>query len=108
MWDHTTQQWHYRNNDVHSRDSKQVAQFKIDALKREKEQVRIIHEDLWHKLQDSQVSHLERLTDIEQLHYNRHKCWPRLCVEESQNLVIPNDSSIDQYLHGRTCIGYLT
>jgi hypothetical protein len=110
MWDHTTRQWHYRNNDVHSRDSKQVAQFTIDALKREKEQIRIIHEELRHKLQDSQVSHLERLTDIEQLHYNRHKCWAdlaRLYVEESQNLVIPIYSTIYQYLHGRTCIGYL-
>jgi hypothetical protein len=36
MWDHTTRLWYYRNGAVHSRDTKQVAQFKIDALELEK------------------------------------------------------------------------
>jgi hypothetical protein len=34
MWDHTTRLWHYRNDAVHSRDTKQVAQFKIEELER--------------------------------------------------------------------------
>jgi hypothetical protein len=37
MWDHATRLWHYRDDAVHIRDTKQVAQFKIDALEREKE-----------------------------------------------------------------------
>jgi hypothetical protein len=37
MWDHTTRIWYYRNDVVQIRDSKQVAQFKIDALEKEKE-----------------------------------------------------------------------
>jgi hypothetical protein len=36
MWDHTTRIWHYPNDAVDSRDTKQVAQFNINALEREK------------------------------------------------------------------------
>jgi hypothetical protein len=36
-WDHTTRLWYYHNDAVQSIYSKQVAQFKIDALEREKE-----------------------------------------------------------------------
>jgi hypothetical protein len=46
MWDHTTRLWHYRNDAVHSRDTKQVAQFKIDALEREKDRIKNKHEEL--------------------------------------------------------------
>jgi hypothetical protein len=64
MWDHTTRLWHYRNNAAHRRDTKQVAQFKIDALKRENEQIKNKHEELRHKLYEFQSRHLERLVDI--------------------------------------------
>jgi hypothetical protein len=37
MWDYTTRLWNYLNDVLHIRDSKQVAQFKIDALEIEKE-----------------------------------------------------------------------
>jgi hypothetical protein len=36
FWDNTTSLWYYRDDAVHSRDTKQVAQFKIDALERER------------------------------------------------------------------------
>jgi hypothetical protein len=50
MWDHTTRPWHCRNDTVHSRETKQVAQFKIDALEREKERIKNKHEELRHKI----------------------------------------------------------
>jgi hypothetical protein len=37
MWDHTTRLWYYHKDVVHIIDSKQVAQFKINALERERE-----------------------------------------------------------------------
>jgi hypothetical protein len=67
MLDHTTRMWHNRNDEVHSRDSKQVAQFKIDALEKEIERIRDKHEEMRHKLLAFQVSHLERVAEIEQL-----------------------------------------
>jgi hypothetical protein len=36
LWDHTTRLWHCLNDAVHSRDTDQVAQFKFDALERER------------------------------------------------------------------------
>jgi hypothetical protein len=105
MWDHTTRIWHYRNDAVHSRYSKQVALFNIDALEREKERIKNKHEEMRHKLHDFQSKHLERLADIEQLHYNRHKCWAdlaRLYLDEAENRSIPIEATIDQYLHEGT------
>jgi hypothetical protein len=78
MWDHTTRLWHYRNDAVHSRDNKHAAQFKIDALKREKERIKTKHEELRHRLHEFQSRHLERLVAIEELHYNGQKCWAEL------------------------------
>jgi hypothetical protein len=75
MWEHTTCLWHYRSNAVHSRDTKQVAQFKIDALEREKDRIKNKHEELQHKIHEFQSRHMERLVYIEQLHYNGQKCW---------------------------------
>jgi hypothetical protein len=46
MWDHTTRLWHFRKDAVHSRDTKQVAQFKIDALERDKEPIKNKHKEL--------------------------------------------------------------
>jgi hypothetical protein len=37
MWDHTTRLWHYHNDAIHSRYTKQVAQLNIDTLEREHE-----------------------------------------------------------------------
>jgi hypothetical protein len=54
MWDNTTRLWHYRNDAVHSRDTKQAAQFKIDAMEREKERIKNKHEEMRHKLQEFQ------------------------------------------------------
>jgi hypothetical protein len=65
--------WRYRKNDVHSRDTKQVDLLKIDALERKKEEIKDKHEELRHKLQEFWVNHLERLADIEQLHYKGKK-----------------------------------
>jgi hypothetical protein len=109
MWDHTTRLCHYCNDAVHSIDSKQVAQFKIDALEREKERIKNIHEEMYHKLHKFQSRHLERLTDIEQLHCNRQKCWAdlaRLYLEEAENCITPIEATIDQYLHGHAGVGY--
>jgi hypothetical protein len=72
LWDHTAHLWHYFNDAVHSIDTKQVAQFKIDALEREKTQIENKHKELRQKKHEFQSRHLERLVDIEQLHYNRH------------------------------------
>jgi hypothetical protein len=65
IWDHTTRLWHYRNDAVHSRDNKHAAQFKITALEREKERIKIKHEELCHRLHTFQSRHLERLVAIE-------------------------------------------
>jgi hypothetical protein len=51
MWDHTTRLWYYRNDVVHSRDTKQVGQFKIYALERGMERIKNKHEEMRHKLQ---------------------------------------------------------
>jgi hypothetical protein len=61
-----------------------------------------------HKLQEFQSRHLERLIDIEQLHYNRQTCWADLAImylEEAENFIIPIEAIIEQYLHGRAGIG---
>jgi chromosome segregation ATPase len=108
MWDHTTRIWHYRNDAVHSRDTKQVAQFKIDALENEKERIKNKHEELRHKLHEFQSRHLERLVDMEQLHYNGHKCWTELAIlylDEAENRIIPIEATIERYLHGRSGVG---
>jgi hypothetical protein len=108
MWDHTTRLWHYRNDVIHSRDSKQVAQFKIYALEREKERITNKHEEMRHKLHAFQSRHLERLADIEHLHYNGQKSWAylaRLYLKEAENRFIPIEATIEQYLHGRTGVG---
>jgi hypothetical protein len=108
MWDQITRLWHYCNDAVHSRDTMQVAQFKIDALDREKERIKNKHEELPHKLHESQSRHLERLADIEQLHYNGQKCWAelaRLYLYEAENGTIPIEATIEHYLHGRAGVG---
>jgi hypothetical protein len=90
MWDHTTRLWHYRNDGVDSRDSKQVAQFKVDALEREKEWIKAKQEEMCHTLQEFQVIHLERFADIEKLHYNGQKCrayLARLYLERRRKIV---------------------
>jgi hypothetical protein len=46
LWDHTTHLWHFRNDAVHSRDTNQVAHFKIDALEREKDRIKNKDESL--------------------------------------------------------------
>jgi hypothetical protein len=35
MWDHINRLWYYHNDAVHSRDTNQVDQFKIDVLERD-------------------------------------------------------------------------
>jgi chromosome segregation ATPase len=108
MWEHTHRLWHYRNDVVRSRDTKQVAQFKIDTLEREKERIKNKHEELRHKLHEFQSRHLERLADIEQLHYNGHKCWAelaRLYLDEAENRIIPIEATIEQYVHRREGAG---
>jgi hypothetical protein len=67
-----TRLWHFCDDAVHSRDTNHVAQFKIDALEREKDQIKNKHEALRYKIHEFQSTHLERLVDIKQLHYNRH------------------------------------
>jgi hypothetical protein len=104
MWDHMTRLWHYRNDAVRSRDNKHAAQFKIDALEREKERIKIKHEELRHRLHDFQSRQLERLVAIEELHYNGQKCWAelaRLYLDEAENRIIPVEPTKEQYLHGR-------
>jgi hypothetical protein len=67
------------------------------VLEIEKEQIKNKHEEF-------QSIHLERQGDIEQLHYNGHKCWADLVIlylEEAVNRTIPIEATIDQYLHGR-------
>jgi t-SNARE complex subunit (syntaxin) len=64
MWEHTTRLWHYRNDAVHIRDTKQEAQFKIDALEREKDQVKNKQEELLHKIHEFQSRHIKRLVNI--------------------------------------------
>jgi hypothetical protein len=108
LWDHTTRLWHFRNDAVHSRDTNQVAQFKIDALEREKDRIKNKHEALRHKIHEFQSRHLERMVDIEYLHYNGHKCWAelaRLYLEEAEKRIIPIETTIERYLHGRTGVG---
>jgi hypothetical protein len=108
MWDPTTRLWHYRNDVEHSRDTKQVAQLKIDALEREKERIKNKHKEMRHKLQEFQSRHLERLIDIEQLHYNGQKCCVDLAIlylEEAENHSIPIEATLEQHLHGRVGIG---
>jgi hypothetical protein len=97
IWDHTTHLWHYRNDAVHSRDNKQAAQFKITALEREKERIKIKHEELRHMLHAFQSRHLERRVAIAELHYNGQK-WlaelARLYLDESENRIIPAKHTI--------------
>jgi hypothetical protein len=108
LWDHTTRLWQFRNDAVHSRDTNQVAQFKIDALEREKDRIKNKNEALRHKIHEFQSRHLERLVDIEQLHYNGQKCWAelaRLYLDEAEKCSIPIEATIERYLHGHTCVG---
>jgi hypothetical protein len=108
MWDHTTRLWHSRNDAVHSRYTKQVSQFKIDALERDKERIKNKDEELRHKLHEFQSRHLERMADIEQLHYNGKTCWTeleRLYLYEAENRIIPIEATIEQYLQGRDGVG---
>jgi hypothetical protein len=108
MWDNTTRLWHYRNDAVHSRDNKHAAQFKIDALEREKERIKTKNEELRQRLHEFQSRHLERLVVIEELHYNGQKCWAelsRLYLDEAENRIIPVEHTIEQYLHGREGVG---
>jgi hypothetical protein len=104
IWDHTACLWHFRNDAAHIRDTKQVAQFKIDSLEREKEQIKNKHKGLRHKLHEFQLRHLERLADIEQLYYNGRKCCAELAklyLDELENRTIPIESTIRLYFHGR-------
>jgi hypothetical protein len=97
MWDHTPRMCHYYNNDVHSRNKNMWLSSRLKRWK-------VKYRELRHELHDFQVSRLERMADIEQLHHNGHKYWAdltRLYVEEVQNCVIRIESTIDQYLHGR-------
>jgi hypothetical protein len=80
LWDHTTRLWHCRNDVVYIRDTNKVAQFKIDKLEREKDRIKNKHEELRHKIHGFQSRDLERLVDIEQLHYNGQKCWAELAI----------------------------
>jgi hypothetical protein len=105
LWDHTTRLWNCLNDAVHSRDTNQVAQFKIDALEIEKDRIKNKHEDLRHKIHEFQSRHLERLVDIEQLHYNGHKLWAeleRLYLDEAEKRIIPIEATIERHLHERT------
>jgi hypothetical protein len=105
LWYHTTCLWHFRNNAVHRRDTTQVAQFKIDALEREKERIKNKHEALRHKIHEFQSRRLERLVEIEQLHYNGQKYWAelaRLYLDEAEKRIIRIGATIERYLHGRT------
>jgi hypothetical protein len=104
MWDHTTRLWHYRNDTVHSRDNKHADQFKIAALERAKERIKVKHEELRHRLHALQSRHLERLVVIKELHYNGQKCWAelaRLYLDEAENRIIPAEHTIEQYFHWR-------
>jgi hypothetical protein len=108
LWEHTTRLWHCRNDVVQSRDTNKVAQFKIDALEREKDRIKNKHEELRHELHEFQSRHLERLVDMEQLHYNGGKFWPdlaRLYLDEAEKRIIPIEATIERYLHGRTGVG---
>jgi hypothetical protein len=97
LWDHTTRLWHCPKDAVHSRDTSQVDPFKIDALEREKDRIKNKHEELRQKIHEFQSRHLERLVDIEQLHYNGQKCWAelaRLYLDEAEKRIIPIESTI--------------
>jgi hypothetical protein len=108
LWDHTTRLWHCRKDAARSRYTNQVAQCKIDALKREKDRIKNKHEELQHKIHEFQSRHLERLVDIEQVHYNGQECWAelrRLYLDEAEKRIIPIEATLERYLHGRTGVG---
>jgi hypothetical protein len=108
MWDHTTRLWHYPNNAVHSRDSKSLLSLRSTHWKEKRNRIKNKHKEMRHKLHEFQSRHLERLTDIEQLHYNGQKCWAdlaRLYLEEAETHIIPIRATIEQYLHGCADVG---
>jgi RPA family protein len=95
--DHTTSLWQCRSEGVHSRDTNQVDQFKIEALEREKDRIKNKHEELRHKIHEFQSRHLRSLLDIEQLHYNGQKCWAelaRLYLDEAEKRIILIEATI--------------
>jgi hypothetical protein len=60
LWDHMLRLWQYRNNALHEDDSTRVAQFKIEALDRDIEQLAARHNDLRSKLHEVQERQMEQ------------------------------------------------
>jgi hypothetical protein len=59
LWDHMLRLWQYRNDALHEKDTKKLAQFKVEATDRDIERLEVRIKDLRHKLCTFQEEHMQ-------------------------------------------------
>jgi hypothetical protein len=108
LWDHMLRLWQYRNNALHEGDGTRVAQFKIEALYRDIEQLAVRHNDLRRKLHEVKKKHMEQWEHIQTLHHNSLQCWAslaKLYLDKAENRINTDTHLLEQYLQGRVSVG---
>jgi DNA repair exonuclease SbcCD ATPase subunit len=100
--------WQYWNKVLHENDKKKVAQFKVEALDRDIEQLEARHDELRRKLRAFQEQHMQRLEHVKTLQHSSRKCWTSLAkwyLDEAGNRIEKDTQLMDQYLQGRAGVG---
>jgi hypothetical protein len=78
LWGHTLRVWQYRNDAFHADNEVQIKWYKLEALGRNKAQIRARFLNLQarlHEYQTTRFSHPERIND---LRYDSQCCWATL------------------------------
>jgi archaellum component FlaC len=105
LCDHMLWLWQYWNDALHENDTKNVAQFKVEAIDRDIKRLEVRIEDMIHKLLIFQEEHMHRVEHIKTLKHNSRKCWASLAKVYHENRIKTDIQLMDQYLQRRSCVG---
>jgi hypothetical protein len=104
LWEHTLRIWQYRNSAFHVDNETQTKRYKLEALGRNKSQVRERFASLQDRLHDYQATHFADPEGIDDLRYDSQRCWETLAtlyVDEAENRLPVAQEHIERYRSSR-------
>jgi hypothetical protein len=97
LWEHTLRIWQYRNDAFHADNEVQTKRYTLEALGRNKAQIRARFVTLQARLHEYQTTHFSHLERIDDLQYDSQCCWATLYVDEAENRLPSAPEYIQRY-----------
>jgi hypothetical protein len=108
LWEHTLRIWQYQNNAFCADNEAQTKRYKLEALGRNKSQVRARFASVQDRLHDYQAIHVVHPERIYSLRYDSQCCWAALAIlylDEVKNRLMSAPEHIKRYRSSRVGIG---